>query len=142
ADQLNACSILTNQINQTITDEPPAIINKGGTIKNGINEALDALRNIAGNGKAYLVELQKREAESTGIPSLKVSYNHVFGYYIEVTNTHKNKVPTHWHRKQTLANAERYITPELKQYEEEILGAEEKILGLEESHIKEIFDAI
>ncbi|MBL7925610.1 MAG: DNA mismatch repair protein MutS [Bacteroidia bacterium] len=132
ADQLNACSILTNQINQTITDEPPAIINKGGTIKNGINEALDALRNIAGNGKAYLVELQKREAESTGIPSLKVSYNHVFGYYIEVTNTHKNKVPTHWHRKQTLANAERYITPELKQYEEEILGAEEKILGLEE----------
>jgi DNA mismatch repair protein MutS len=132
ADQLNACSVLTHQINNTISDEPPALINKGGTIKNGIDDELDSLRSIAISGKDFLIEIQKRESESTGIPSLKVSYNNVFGYYIEVTHTHKNKVPNDWHRKQTLTNAERYITPELKKYEEQILGAEEKILALEE----------
>ena len=104
---------------------------KGGVMNTGINEELDRLRKIAFGGKGYLLEIQKREAESTGIPSLKVSFNNVFGYYLEVTHSHRDKVPSEWIRKQTLVNAERYITPELKEYEEQILGAEEKILALE-----------
>ncbi|RYE19546.1 MAG: DNA mismatch repair protein MutS, partial [Sphingobacteriales bacterium] len=110
---------------------PPVMLVKGSVMCDGINEELDHLRKIAFGGKGYLLEIQKREAELTGIPSLKVSFNNVFGYYLEVTHSHKDKVPTDWIRKQTLVNAERYITPELKEYEEQILGAEEKIFALE-----------
>jgi DNA mismatch repair protein MutS len=115
----------------TITDNPPVAVAKGDTIRAGISEDLDRLRKIAKGGKEYLVELQQKEAERSGISSLKIGFNNVFGYYLEVTNTHKNKVPGEWTRKQTLANAERYITQELKEYEEQITGAEEKILTLE-----------
>ncbi len=132
ADQLNPCSVLALQIENTIVDEPPAVITKGGAIKSGINSELDELRSISRSGKEFLAQIQKRESEKTNIPSLKVAFNNVFGYYIEVTHTHKNKVPSDWIRKQTLTTAERYITLELKEYEEKILGAEEKILSLEE----------
>ncbi|MEO8149530.1 MAG: DNA mismatch repair protein MutS [Bacteroidia bacterium] len=132
ADQLNSCTVLTQQIEQTVADEPPALVSKGGTIKDGVNEELDKLRKISRSGKDFLAQIQKRESEATGITSLKVAFNNVFGYYIEVTNAHKNKVPVEWMRKQTLTTAERYITPELKEYEEQILGAEEKILAHEE----------
>jgi len=111
--------------------DPPALLNKGGYIREGVNEELDELRDIAYSGKDYLMQLQQRESEKTGIPSLKVAFNNVFGYYIEVRNTHKEKVPPEWTRKQTLVSAERYITDELKKYEEKILGAEEKIIALE-----------
>ncbi|TZF84561.1 DNA mismatch repair protein MutS [Pedobacter sp. BS3] len=131
AEQLNPCSLIRNRIEKELQAEPPALLAKGSVIADGVNEELDRLRKIAFGGKDYLVEIQKREAEATGIPSLKVAFNNVFGYYLEVTHTHKDKVPTDWIRKQTLVNAERYITPELKEYEEQILGAEEKILALE-----------
>lgn len=131
AEQLNPCLLIRERIEKELHPDPPALIVKGGVIADGVNEELDRLRKIAFGGKGYLVEIQKREAELTGIPSLKVAFNNVFGYYLEVTNSHKDKVPAEWIRKQTLVNAERYITPELKEYEEQILGAEEKIQALE-----------
>lgn len=130
-DSLNPCPYIAGKISREITEQPPATALKGGVIREGVHEELDQLRRIASGGKDYLVELQQKEALATGISSLKISYNNVFGYYLEVTNAHKNKVPESWMRKQTLANAERYITPELKQYEEQITGAEEKILKIE-----------
>ncbi|MGZ3777933.1 MAG: DNA mismatch repair protein MutS, partial [Mucilaginibacter sp.] len=130
-EQLNPCSIISEKIEKELSAEPPIMLVKGSVINIGVNEELDRLRKIAFGGKGYLLEIQKREAEQTGIPSLKVSFNNVFGYYLEVTHSHRDKVPTEWIRKQTLVNAERYITPELKEYEEQILGAEEKILALE-----------
>ncbi|HCN82957.1 MAG TPA: DNA mismatch repair protein MutS, partial [Sphingobacteriaceae bacterium] len=133
AEQLNPCLLMRDKIEQQLNPEPPVMVVKGGVLAEGVDEELDRLRKIAFGGKGYLLEIQKREAESTGIPSLKIAFNNVFGYYLEVTHTHKDKVPADWHRKQTLVNAERYITPELKEYEEQILGAEEKILALETS---------
>ena len=129
--QLNDCKELIDKISSTIFDDAPVNINKGNTIANGVSEELDELRNIANSGKEYLDSMLERETERTGIPSLKIAFNNVFGYYIEVRNTHKNKVPEEWIRKQTLVNAERYITEELKEYESKILGAEEKIQQLE-----------
>ena len=131
ADKLNGCTEIVTRINREIMDAPPVMANKGGLIQQGVDEELDQLRNIASGGKEYLVNIQQREAEKTGIHSLKISFNNVFGYYLEVTNSHKSKVPADWIRKQTLANAERYITPELKEYEEKITGAEDKILAIE-----------
>jgi DNA mismatch repair protein MutS len=131
AEQLNPCLLIREKIENELNSDPPVLIVKGNVIADGVDEELDRLRKIAFGGKGYLLEIQKREAEITGIPSLKVAFNNVFGYYLEVTHTHKDKVPTEWLRKQTLVNAERYITPELKEYEEQILGAEEKILVLE-----------
>ncbi|MGV7106824.1 DNA mismatch repair protein MutS [Flavobacterium sp. U410] len=130
-DSLHACELLREKIGTTIHPEAPVNINKGNAIAVGVNQELDDLRNISQNGKAYLEQLEQRESEQTGIPSLKVAFNNVFGYYIEVRNTHKDKVPGEWIRKQTLVNAERYITEELKEYEAKILGAEEKIQALE-----------
>nr|WP_294869567.1 DNA mismatch repair protein MutS [uncultured Pedobacter sp.] len=131
ADQLNPCLTIREKLERELHQDPPALLIKGNVIADGIDEDLDRLRKIAFGGKDYLVEIQKREAAITGIPSLKVAFNNVFGYYLEVTHTHKDKVPADWIRKQTLVNAERYITPELKQYEEQILGAEEKIQQIE-----------
>lgn len=131
-DQMNSCPALIELLEKFISSEPPALVSKGGVIREGVSLDLDELRNIAYSGKDYLLQVQTRESERTGIPSLKVAFNNVFGYYIEVTNAHKSKVPSDWTRKQTLVNAERYITEELKIYEEKILGAEEKILALEE----------
>ncbi len=131
ADQLNLCILIRNRIEKEISTDPPVMINKGGTVTAGVSEELDELRKIAYSGKDYLLQIQKREVERTGITSLKIAFNNVFGYYIEVTNTHKDKVPADWTRKQTLVNAERYITEELKVYEEKILGAEDKILAIE-----------
>ncbi|SMO68527.1 DNA mismatch repair protein MutS [Solitalea koreensis] len=131
ADQLNPCKLIREKIEKELNQEPPALINKGGVIASGVSEELDQLRKIAFSGKDYLLEIQRREIERTGITSLKVSFNNVFGYYLEVTHAHKDKVPAEWIRKQTLVNAERYITPELKEYEDKILGAEEKIFTLE-----------
>ncbi|HEY2650244.1 MAG TPA: DNA mismatch repair protein MutS [Puia sp.] len=128
---LNPCIPMADQILAELVDNPPALVSKGNLIKPGVDEELDMLRNIASNGKQYLAELQQKESISTGITSLKISFNNVFGYYLEVTNSHKNKVPESWIRKQTLSNAERYITPELKEYEEKITGAEEKIQAIE-----------
>jgi DNA mismatch repair protein MutS len=130
-DSLNPCKYILDKIIKEVNENPPAIAAKGGIIANGINAELDELRKIASGGKEYLIELQQKEALATGISSLKISFNNVFGYYLEVTNLHKNKVPETWIRKQTLANAERYITPELKVYEEKIIGAEDKILQIE-----------
>ncbi len=130
-EQLNLCISIRDRIAKEINNDPPLLINKGGVIKDGVNEELDELRRISYSGKDYLLQIQQRESEQTGIPSLKVAYNNVFGYYIEVRNIHKDKVPQEWIRKQTLVNAERYITQELKVYEEKILGAEDKILVLE-----------
>lgn len=132
ADSLNSCSLIEKKIIGEIIDNPPAQILKGNVIQTGINSELDELRSISHSGKTYLTQLQLKEAERTGISSLKIGFNNVFGYYLEVTNSHKNKVPTDWVRKQTLANAERYITPELKEYEEKIIGAEEKVLAIEQ----------
>ncbi len=132
ADQMNPCSYIRDRIAKEIKEEPSALITKGNVIANGVSDELDELRNIAFSGKDYLAKLRQREIERTGISSIKISFNQVFGYYLEVTNTHKDKVPDDWQRKQTLANAERYITPELKEYEEKILSAEEKILQHEE----------
>lgn len=128
---IDLCTSLRDLIETYIVDEPPLMISKGEVIKSGVNEELDEYRKIAYSGKDYLLNIQKRESEATGIPSLKISYNNVFGYYIEVRNMHKDKVPAEWIRKQTLANAERYITQELKEYEDKILVAEEKITTLE-----------
>ncbi|WP_313186307.1 DNA mismatch repair protein MutS [Sphingobacterium siyangense] len=142
SDQLDACAVIREKIEQQVQAEPPVAINKGSVIAEGVDPELDRLRKIAFGGKDYLLEIQKREAELTGIPSLKIAFNNVFGYYLEVTNTHKDKVPTTWIRKQTLVNAERYITEELKEYEEQILGAEEKIQALENRLYAELLVAI
>jgi len=131
AEQLNPCRSIADKIEREINNDPPVQLNKGSVIASGISEELDDLRKILYSGKDYLVDLQNRESERTGITSLKVSFNNVFGYYIEVRNTHKDKVPPEWIRKQTLVSAERYITEELKEYESKILGAEEKIISLE-----------
>lgn len=131
ADQLNACQVISDKIEKEIQPDPPTLINRGNIIRPGIDADLDELRDLAFSGKEYLQKIQERESAHTGIPSLKISFNNVFGYYIEVRNTHKDKVPDNWIRKQTLVNAERYITQELKDYEEKILGAEEKILSIE-----------
>ena len=129
--QLDPCTAVRDRVEKEIKPDPPALLHKGGYIRNKVDEELDELRQIAFSGKDYLMQLQQRESERTGIPSLKVAFNNVFGYYIEVRNTHKDKVPAEWTRKQTLVSAERYITEELKQYEEKILGAEEKTIALE-----------
>jgi len=131
AEQLNTCPSMQERIRNEVNDEPPIQIVKGNVIKEGVSKELDELRSIAHSGKDYLEHIRNRELEKTGIPSLKIGYNNVFGYYLEVTNTHKDKVPEEWNRKQTLVNSERYITEELKDYEQKILGAEEKILALE-----------
>ncbi len=141
-EQLNPCAVLLELINTTINNDPPALVNKGGVIRQGISTELDELREIAYSGKDYLLKIQQEEVIKTGISSLKIAYNNVFGYYIEVTNVHKEKVPSSWVRKQTLANAERYITDELKHYEEKILGAEEKILRLEELLFNEFLNRL
>jgi len=138
AEQLNPCMLIQERLERELQADPPVLVIKGGVIAEGINEELDRLRKIAFGGKGYLMEMQKREAEATGIPSLKIAFNNVFGYYLEVTHTHKEKVPADWLRKQTLVNAERYITPELKEYEEQILGAEEKIHALESKLFSEL----
>ena len=130
-EQLNPCSLIRDRIAREIVDDAPIALNRGAVIKDGVDAELDELREIAFKGKDYLLKIQAREIEATGISSLKIGYNNVFGYYIEVTNTHKSKVPTDWIRKQTLVNAERYITQELKDYEEKILGAQEKIAIIE-----------
>ena len=130
-EQLNLCLSIRERIAKEVKNDPPLLANKGGVIQDGVDAELDELRKIAFSGKDYLLQIQQRESERTGIPSLKIAYNNVFGYYIEVRNTHKDKVPEEWIRKQTLVNAERYITQELKEYEEKILGAEDKILILE-----------
>ncbi|MES2772811.1 MAG: DNA mismatch repair protein MutS [Bacteroidota bacterium] len=130
-DSLNPCKYIADKIINLVIENPPAAAAKGGMIASGIHEELDELRNISSTGKGYLTLLQNKEAETTGISSLKIGFNNVFGYYLEVTNIHKSKVPSQWMRKQTLANAERYITPELKEYEEKIMGAEDKILAIE-----------
>lgn len=130
-EQLNTCALIRDRIAREIANDAPSLLNRGGVIQSGVNTELDELRTIAYSGKDYLLQIQQREIEHTGIPSLKIAFNNVFGYYIEVRNTHKDKVPAEWIRKQTLVNAERYITQELKEYEEKILGAEEKILALE-----------
>ncbi len=129
--KINSCIPLAERIDHEITEDPPAKIEKGGVISYGINSELDELRSMAGSGKEYLMSLQQKESEATGIPSLRIGFNNIFGYYFEVYNTHKTKVPPEWIRKQTLTNAERYITPELKEYEDKILGAEERIITLE-----------
>jgi DNA mismatch repair protein MutS len=131
ADQLDPCLSIRAKLERELQDDPPAVLLKGNVIAAGINTELDELRAISTGGKDFLIEIQKREAAVTGIPSLKISFNNVFGYYLEVTHTHKDKVPAEWTRKQTLVNAERYVTPELKEYEEKILGAEDKIQQIE-----------
>ncbi len=130
-EQLNLCESIRERIEREIENDPPQLVAKGGVIRRGVNDELDELRHIAYSGKDYLLQIQEREAQQTGIQSLKIGYNNVFGYYLEVRNTYKDKVPQEWVRKQTLAQAERYITQELKEYEEKILGAEDKILSLE-----------
>lgn len=130
-EQLNPCQGIREKIENEIMPDPPAVVSKGGVMADGVSSELDELRKIAFSGKDYLLQMQVRESERTGIPSLKIGFNNVFGYYIEIRNTHKDKVPEEWIRKQTLVSAERYITQELKDYEEKILGAEEKILTLE-----------
>ena len=141
-EQLNLCISIRDRIAKETNNDPPLLINKGGVIKDGVNEELDDLRRISYSGKDYLLQIQQRESEQTGIPSLKVAYNNVFGYYIEVRNIHKDKVPQEWIRKQTLVNAERYITQELKVYEEKILGAEDKILVLETQLYTDLVQAL
>ena len=141
-EQLNLCESLRDRIEKEITPDPPQLVSKGGVIADGYSPQLDELRNISRGGKDYLLEIQQRETEKTGISSLKVGFNNVFGYYLEVRNTFKDKVPEGWIRKQTLAQAERYITPELKEYEEKILGADEKILELEARLFSELIVAM
>lgn len=140
--QLDCCIDIRDRIEREIIPEPPLLLNKGGVIADGVDDTLDELRNIAYKGKDYLMQIQQRESERTGIPSLKISFNNVFGYYIEVRNTYKDYVPSEWIRKQTLVNAERYITQELKEYEEKILGAEEKIVSLENRIYSELVMAL
>lgn len=137
-DQLNSCQIIADKIEKEIQPDPPTMVNRGNVIREGVNADLDELRGLAFSGKEHLQKIQERESEATGIPSLKIGFNNVFGYYIEVRNTHKDKVPEEWVRKQTLVSAERYITQELKEYEEKILGAQEKILDIETSLFNEL----
>ena len=141
-EQLTLCLSIRSRIDKEINNDPPLLINKGGVVKEGVDPQLDELRKIAYSGKDYLLQIQQRESELTGIPSLKIAFNSVFGYYIEVRNIHKDKVPQEWIRKQTLVNAERYITQELKEYEEKILGAEDKILVLETKLYNELVLAL
>jgi len=141
-EKLNSCPIIRTRIEKELYPDPPAMLNKGNVINKGVNEELDKLREIAFSGKDYLLQIQQREIDVTGISSLKISFNNVFGYYIEVRNTHKDKVPADWIRKQTLVNAERYITQELKDYEEKILGAEEKILALESAIFNDLVTSL
>lgn len=141
-EQLDFCQSIREKIAREVKNDPPLLVNKGGVIADGVNAELDELRRIAFSGKDYLLQVQQRESEQTGIPSLKIAYNNVFGYYIEVRNAHKDKVPAEWIRKQTLVNAERYITQELKEYEEKILGAEDKILILETKLYNDLVQAL
>lgn len=141
-EQLNACSSVRDRIERELNPDAPNATNRGNVIRNGVDEELDNLRKIAYSGKDYLLKIQQRESELTGIPSLKIAYNNVFGYYIEVRNTHKDKVPQEWIRKQTLVNAERYVTQELKEYEEQILGAEDKIMSIETRLFNELIAAV
>lgn len=140
--QLNPCLYIREKVEKTLQDEAPAVIQKGGVIKNGVSVQLDEYRNLAYSGKEYLLQIQKEEIEKTGITSLKIGFNNIHGYYLEVTNTHKNRVPADWIRKQTLVSAERYVTPALKEYEEKILGAEEKILQLEQQLFTELVNEL
>lgn len=142
AKQIHLCTWVVEKLETTLVSDPPVLANKGNIIKEGLNQELDELRKIAFGGKDYLLQLQKKEQERTGIPSLKIAYNNVFGYYLEVTNVHKDKVPEDWMRKQTLTNAERYITEELKKYEDQILGAEEKISVIEETIYNELVTSL
>ena len=142
AEQLNPCTNIRDRIVKVLNPETPALLSKGNVIAEGVDAELDELRNLSRSGKDYLTNLQKREVEATGISSLRVGYNNVFGYYLEVTNTHKEKVPPEWIRKQTLTNAERYITEELKEYEQKILGAEEKIANIEQRLYTELVGAV
>ncbi len=142
ADQLNPCISIRERVKKTLNPDAPALLSKGNFIAEGVDAELDELRGLSRSGKDYLQGIQKREMQATGISSLKVGYNNVFGYYLEVTNTHKDKVPPEWIRKQTLANAERYITEELKEYEQKILGAEEKIAGIEQRIYSELVNAV
>jgi DNA mismatch repair protein MutS len=141
-DSLNPCKYIADKIFKEIIDNPPVSASKGNIIAKGINAELDDLKNIVTNGKAHLLNLQQKEIERTGISSLKIGFNNVFGYYLEVTNTHKDKVPENWMRKQTLTNAERYITPELKEYEEKITGAEDKILQFEQNIFEQLLNEL
>ena len=141
-ERLSLCESLRDRIGRELTPEPPQLVQKGGVIRDGVSKELDELRHIAYSGKDYLLQIQEREAAETGIQSLKIGYNNVFGYYLEVRNTYKDKVPAEWVRKQTLAQAERYITQELKEYEEKILGAEDKILALETQLFNDLVMAI
>ena len=141
-EQLNLCETIRDRIEREIQNDPPQLVAKGGFIRDGVNAELDELRQIAYSGKDYLLKIQEREAEQTGISSLKIGYNNVFGYYLEVRNTYKELVPQEWVRKQTLAQAERYITQELKEYEEKILGAEDRILSLESRLFSELIVAL
>jgi DNA mismatch repair protein MutS len=141
-EKLNLCLSIRDRIEKEISNDSPLLINKGGVINSGVNDDLDELRQIAYSGKDYLLKIQRRESEATDIPSLKIAFNNIFGYYIEVRNVHKDKVPKEWIRKQTLVSAERYITQELKEYEEKILGAEDKILALETKIYNELVAAL
>lgn len=141
-EQLSLCEEIRNRIDREINNDPPQMVQKGGVIRDGVNSELDDLRHIAYSGKDYLMQIQERETAATGIASLKIGYNNVFGYYLEVRNTYKDKVPAEWVRKQTLAQAERYITQELKEYEEKILGAEDMILSLEQRLFNELVTAL
>ena len=141
-EKLSLCEALRDRLTSSLQPEPPLLINKGNVIAKGVSDELDDLRRIAYSGKDYLLQLQQKESEATGIPSLKIAYNNVFGYYLEVRNSHKDKVPSDWIRKQTLVNAERYITQELKEYEDKILGAEDKIQQLETKLYNELIQAI
>ncbi len=138
AEQINPCRSLINKLEAELKEDPPVSVSKGSVMADGVSQELDELRKIAFSGKDYLIQIQQRESKRTGIPSLKISYNNVFGYYLEVTNTHKDKVPEEWHRKQTLTNSERYITEELKEYEQKILGAEDKIQILEQQLFEQL----
>jgi DNA mismatch repair protein MutS len=141
-EQLNPCEGIRDRIAREIVDDAPVAVNRGVVVRNGVDKELDELREIAFQGKDYLLKVQQREIEATGIPSLKIGYNNVFGYYIEVTNTHKDKVPQEWIRKQTLVNAERYITQELKDYEEKILGAQDRIAVIETRIFNDLVAAV
>ena len=138
ADQLNSCTVIRERIEKELNPDAPVLVLKGNVINPGVNAELDELRGLSHSGKDYLVKIQQREVERTGISSLKIGFNNVFGYYLEVTNAHKSKVPEEWSRKQTLVNAERYVTEELKEYEQKILGAEEKIRALESRLFNEL----
>ena len=141
-EQLNPCPTIRDRISREIREDAPVAVNRGEVIAEGVNPELDDLRRIAYQGKDYLLNIQQREIAATGISSLKIGYNNVFGYYIEVTNTHRDKVPSEWIRKQTLVNAERYITQELKEYEEKILGAQEKIESIQSRLYSELIAAV